>query len=847
MLFFLEAVNVVAVILMLFMLAVIIREQPSKSQTAFILYNIFTMLFVIGVHLELLYSNTTGEALAGLCVQYIGQAGFLMALLWFVAEFARFKVPLWIYGIEAVCNALVLAGIFTAEKHQLFYRAMEIQTDGMYHRIEVSGGILWRMHYIHMSAVILAILVFCAVRYRRSTPVQKKRILYIAAGIGTLALELVLKGLGVFGSYNPVVIAMTITMYCMMMAMLRYSYFGSLHAAVDNAFNHGNEGLMILDGDDTVVFVNQKMDELFPQISRGNTIEQYPEIRELLEGQEHLLRKDGVVYEMRTEDIIEQGGKNGCMLWLIDQTQALLTMQKLKEADEAKTQFLMKVSHELRTPMNTVLGMNEMILRESSEETVRDYAKEVADAGAHMLFLIDEVLDTSRLESGRVTISNSPYRICAVLKKAEELMRLQIESKGLEFIFEVEERLLDEKLCLLGDAAHLLQIIVNLLSNAVKYTDAGFVRLTVQTHDTGEGTKMLVSVSDSGIGIRSDELTKIFGSFERGSNVYDKDGMGLGLAIVKQLADAMQGQLDVTSAAGRGSTFTLKMPFIEAPAGETAKEAVVTGELPDLHANTILAVDDNKNNLMVLRHLLRHTRAAVETAADGEAAIEACRNKRYDLILLDHRMPGMDGIETLHEIRRDERNQDTPIIALTANAGKGAEKMYLDEGFTDYISKPVDPAGLERLLAEYLVCGHKEDEIIQEDSWLSMLKKQGVCTEEGLRYADMDEAFYRKLLMLFKDQYSMRKQRLEAVWKSLTEGDGLKPDETDRLWKEWISVCHGLKGEARGLGAKELGEYFYALELAGRAGDYNKIEEVRTAADAEWLRVVEAIQSAAAC
>ena len=433
MLIFLETINVIAILLMLFMLAVILRQQPSKAQTAFVLYNVFTILFVVGIHLELTHSDTIGEAVAGLCVQYIGQAGFLMCLLWFVSEFANFAIPMWVYGLQAFCNVLVLGGIFTVEKNQLFYTSLEILTDGLYNRIDIHPGPFWYVNYVHMGAVILMILILCAAGYKKSSERQKKRILYIAVGIGAFALELVLKGIGLFGSYNPVVIAMTVMMYCMMMAMVRYSYFGSLHAAVDNAFNHGNEGLIILDEDQRIIFVNQRMDELLPDIHRGSSIDRYPEICDLLGGQEKLLHRENAVYELRVEDIIEHGEKAGCMLWLIDQTQALQTMNKLREADEAKTQFLMRVSHELRTPMNAILGMNEMIRRESSEEEIRGYADEVADAGEHMLALVDEVLDTSRLESGRLTISKKAYRIAELLKNVEELIRPQAERKGLRF------------------------------------------------------------------------------------------------------------------------------------------------------------------------------------------------------------------------------------------------------------------------------------------------------------------------------------------------------------------------------------------------------------------------------
>lgn len=729
MLIFLETVNVIAVLLMFFMLFVILRQQPSKSQMAFVLYDVFTMIFVIGLQLELLWSDTLGEALSALCVQYIGQAGFLVALVWFVSEFARFHVPKWVYGIQMTCNAAVLIGVFSAEHHPYFYSSMEIVTEGMYHRIEVTGGILWRVHYIHLATVVLSILVLCALRYSGSTSIQKKRIAYIAAGIGTLAAELILKGLGVFGSYNPVVLAMTVTMFCMMMAMVRYRYFGSLHAAVDNAFNHGNEGLLILDHEGTIVFVNHRMDEFLSDIRQGDTIDHYPELLTLLESEDHLLYRQGYVYELRTEDIIENGEYNGRMLWLIDQTESLQTMQKLKQADEAKTQFLMRVSHELRTPMNTMLGMNEMILRESRESSIRSYAAEVAGAGVHMMALIDEVLDAARLEDGRLTVANRPYRIDEVVQGAADLMRPQIEEKKLRFYSEIKmDPILREKY-LMGDPVHLRQAVVNLLSNALKYTEHGFVKLAACVN-TGSGNRELqITVSDSGIGIRKEDLGQIFDNFERGRNTVGKDGLGLGLAIVKKLAEAMNGTLNVESVLGEGSSFTIILPWVEASGQElkdwktssrnsdddmqvsadirtpgTQKKQKETPQIPELPGKTILAVDDNIYNLKVICHLLKRTQAVVETASGGEEAIRLCREKKYDLILMDHMMPEPDGIQTFHRLKEDPdgKNRKTVVVALTANAGEEAKQLYEAEGFGDYLVKPVEPEVLDGMLKKYL-------------------------------------------------------------------------------------------------------------------------------------------------
>lgn len=861
MLLFLEIVNVLGILLILFMLAVILRQQPSRAQMAFILYSLFTAIFIVGIQLELSHSDTVGEALSGLCVQYVGQAGLLMSLLWFVSELIGFSVPSWVYRLEALCNAFVVLGVFTAQKHRLFYTSMRILTDGMYNRIEVEDGILWYLHFLHLYLVVFAILILCAVKYKGSMAIQRKRIVFTSAGIGAIAVLLMLKIAGLFGSYNPIVVAMTFSMFCMMIAMVRYSYFDSLHAAVDNAFNHGNEGLIILDGEDRILFVNHRIKELFPDICEGSKIYKYQEICRLLNDEEHLLHKNSVVYELRAEDIIEHGEKNGRMLWFVDQTQGLLTMQKLREADEAKTQFLMRVSHELRTPMNTMLGMNEMILRESSEEAVRNYAKEVAGAGVHMVSLIDEVLDASRLENGTATILKKPYQISEVVKQAEELIRPQAQQKGLAFTVELQARLKERDCFQSGDAAHILQVLVNLLSNAIKYTDKGFVSLKAQTLEKEGGRRLVLSVADTGIGICREETGRIFEDFGRGRNTGGRDGMGLGLAIVKQLVDVMEGTVTVESEPGKGSVFTVLLDGEEVSEEELAvwkqkrlKEKAFEAQeeekaLPDFHAKTILVVDDNEHNLMVVKHLLRRTKVMVETAICGQAAVEACMCKKYDLILLDHMMPEMDGISTLRQIkgRKGGMNADTEIIALTANAGKTARQMYLSEGFADYVTKPIVPERLEQVLCSYLI--EKEETGLQKeadgkkevpaaDGWRSQLEKNGIQTEKGMRYADMDAAFYRELLTLFAHKREENKEKLHQIQKDLAK------QESEPLWKMWVASCHGLKGEAKGLGAEVLSEYFYQLELAGKAKDREKTEEILPLAEKEWEKVICGIQLA---
>ena len=574
------------------------------------------------------------------------------------------------------------------------------------------------------------------------------------------------------------------------------------------------------------------------------------------------MHKNDRIYELRMEDIVENGEKDGCMLWFIDQTENLEMMQRLRSADEAKTRFLMKVSHELRTPMHTILGMNEVISEETSEEKIRSYTREIASAGDSMVALIEEVLDASRLESGTLQIKKDAFALEEVINDAAAQMRPQAEKKSLSFRLQMEEPLLKPGKHFYGDKAHIRQIIINLLENAVKYTDEGFVELGVEKAAENGDTFLKITVTDSGIGIGKEDQDKIFESFERGNNARNsrKDGIGLGLDIARQLAEAMGGSLSLSSEVTKGSTFTVRIPWVEVSEKHHFTKQSVKSMNADYSSFTILAVDDNEQNLMVLEHLLHKTKVKMETVMDGNTAIQKCEEKTYDLLLLDHMMPKPDGIETLHLIRADEkgRNHYTQAVAFTANATAGAKELYKNEGFAEYITKPVKSKTLESILQKYLkdnipeqnlyLSGEEKTASLQTDILFHQLEKCGISVEEGLSYADGDEQFYRTLLGIFADEKEKKLQLLnetaESLQKTETASDPGTEDttETAELWKSFVTISHGLKGEAWGIGAKQLGDYFYQLECAGKERDMQKIEVFYSKTMEEWQKVVQAIR-----
>lgn len=530
--------------------------------------------------------------------------------------------------------------------------------------------------------------------------------------------------------------------------------------------------------------------------------------------------------------------------------------QQAMSASEAKGRFLANMSHEIRTPIHAVLGMDEMILRESGEERIREYALDIRNAGQTLLALINDVLDISKIESGKLEIIPVEYDVSSLIFDIVNMMKMKARDKELDFQLHVDERIPSR---LFGDDVRIRQILVNLLSNAVKYTEQGSVTLEVAfdetSKETGQTVELLFRVRDTGIGIREEDLEQLFTAFERLDEKRNRkiEGTGLGMSITTQLLEMMGSQLEVESEYGKGSVFSfrLKQAVINPePVGNIGKR--IAGRAAQYEYQTmftapearVLLVDDNAVNRRVFVQLLKETKVQVEEASGGEQCLECVEKNTYDMIFLDHMMPGLDGIETLQEMRRRENGgKEVPVIALTANAVTGAREMYLEAGFADFLAKPVKPEKLEKMLMDMLPPEKvKLPKNVNDSSGSTQREEEEVIPEvDGInwdfaRLYCKDKKIWQDTLRRFAVTMEQEAQKLEKIYEQLCRLSE-EAEQSAQAFRTYCVQVHSMKGTAAMAGAVSLSGVAEMLESAAKEKNGKNVRDITPHFIEEWRKM----------
>lgn len=558
------------------------------------------------------------------------------------------------------------------------------------------------------------------------------------------------------------------------------------------------------------------------------------------------------------------------LISIISTIRDILYMEREKQQavleSQFKGKFLASMSHEIRTPINAVLGMDAMILRESTDTQIKEYAMDIQNAGQSLLALINDILDLSKIESGKMEIVSSEYDFSSTIHDVVNMISLKAETKDLKMMLFIDEKLPSR---LLGDDIRLRQILVNLLNNAVKYTHKGEVRLTVDGNVQEDKVLLRFAVADTGIGIKEEDIPKLFAEFERIEERRNRniEGTGLGMNITMQLLELMGSKLEVESVYGEGSkfSFTLEQQIVDAePIGNLeerirqqtkAYSYTAAFTAPDTR---LLVVDDNAVNRKVFVGLLKKTKVQIDEASSGNECLERVKNTYYDVIFLDHMMPDMDGITTLHHMKKwsDYPCRDTPVIALTANAIAGAKDMYLSEGFNGFLSKPIIPEKLEEMLMKLLPqeklvydtleSGENDETIQREDTGQNEFPAiDGFDWEYALLHLT-DIQLLQDTVADFYRLIDTEADALEQYWCGIfKENRTTEPDTSEQdleALKQYRVKVHSMKSSAGMIGAVSLSGVARMLEYAARDGRLDILEGVTPVFLDEWRSYKERLR-----
>ena len=843
----------------IFILYFVVRYKPSQNQKNISLICCAALVINFGNYFSL-FSDDYYGLLHASQLQDVGHIFLLTAFILFMAGYCEIVIPYYLRTGLYLLNFASVIFCLTARLNALFYKNIEYVKDATHPHLEIEPGVVFILFRIVNALFVLVLAVYIAYVGKKKKKDSRKNSLVILSCI-VAAISDFISMFDIVPGYGFVAIGITISLIILFVAIYKYGILDVMQVAKDKIIEKASEGVIVVDEDKKFLYANEKAKEILPYLA-GDDIDAINEnISSIFEGEKFMITSNHDHYEAKVSELQENGYVKGYMAWLFDltfinkYTEEIVALKEYAEAaNQSKSSFLANMSHEIRTPMNAILGFNELILQKSSNPEIIGYATDIKIASANLLTLINEILDLSKIETGKMEINEKNYILKNLIDETVINIIPQANKKGLEFIMDLDDNLPYE---LYGDVDHIRNVLINILNNAVKYTQKGFIKFIVRLENEADNVANIrFAVADSGIGIKEEDMPKLFNKFEKfdirkNSNV---EGTGLGLTIVKGYVEMMGGTIEVDSIYEMGSTFSVlldqKVISFEKKAEDEAsdnKTSVTNVNRKRFKAPNarILVTDDNDINLKVIASLLRAYDIRVETASSGKKAVELCKSNPYDIILMDHMMPEMDGVEAMQRIRNlvDDNNYRSVILAVTANAIAGVKEMLIEEGFDDYLSKPIDITLLEDMLLKYLPknliipnetgmspeLASMQEEIAREqckrflnnEPTISVDTEKVSDSDNGLKLIDMEQGIaccgmdreaYMEVLNIY---YESVDSRIDDFRRFLEAKD----------YKNYIIAVHGLKSSSASIGAKEFSELAKAHEFAGKEGRYDFIHE----------------------
>lgn len=800
-------------------------QPPSYYQKVLTMTATCSFLGLVGYLLELL-ADSLDEALVAVRVGYIGKCYAMVLFLLFIQKYCDVEISKkWLYPILAF-DTFVLILIFTFPWHHLYYTSWEYVYDGDFGHLVLGKGIFYYLFMIVTLGVMLRFVYISFTTMRQRSGKQRSRLALLFASGLVPGVALVLNLSPALKGIDPTPMGVLISTMLAGLNVLRYGLLDTLQLASKSVMDASSAGLVVVGSTKKFLFANQTAYKTFDELADKKIADEF--VWSLFEGvgsksdnPKKTFQKNGNIYELDFSTLNEsaiksENGNGGYMVWIFDKTKDYKYTQELEkirkkaeEANIAKSMFLAKMSHEIRTPMNGIIGFTQLIREQNIDDTTKEYLGYIDSSSHALLGIINDILDISKIESGKMDIVNIEYSVDDLFKDICMMIKNQAEAKGLTFESDIKPGIPQ---MLYGDYTRFREILVNILGNAVKYTFDGEVSFNVDYKINDDIIVFDIHIKDTGVGIKPEKIASIFDSFEQADSLgnYNVEGTGLGLSIAKQLAELMGGDISVVSEYGNGSDFNIKLTQ------KISKTKYV--EKIEINKNVsyknvrILLVDDNEINLKVESNILKKLGIEVDMVNSGLKCISIAEKEKYDVIFMDHMMPDMDGVETMKRLKADSVvNSDTPIIVVTANAIVGVNKELMDLGFDGYISKPIDKKALNEQLARvlpeekivfYEEQGEESKELSLEEQIQEMLDDVEINVSQALEYCGEIED-YLDILEIISSTTEDKIKNLNAF-----------KEKED--WENYTILVHALKSGLNNIGAASSGNLARELEMAGK-------------------------------
>lgn len=819
-------IHSIAILLILSSLFVMFRGESTYSQKLLIFVMIAELVQNAGYLLEM-FAKSMDAALLAVKVEYMGLVVVVVFYMMFIRHYCGYKENRLYERFLLIESLVVVILVWTTPKHNLYYSNVDFVDSGVFPHLILEYSGFYILHTI--SGIVIPWIIIAGtliISYVREKEEKKKKNLMIVMWGTVFAFVIfAIYMTGVFKGYDPTAVTMAFMLSIMVVCVWNRKDYDLTRAASNTVLNALEECVITLNQDFKVLSYNNSAKDIFPDIATYmyvNNIVDFPtQVFEEQEKNNFIVKNrhyDGHVSKLRDID----GELRGYTILITDVTETynqikyILDMrEKAEAASKAKTAFLANMSHEIRTPMNAVVGLSELIIEESRGRKMYDYACEIKSAALNLLSIINDILDLSKVEAGKMELVNNEYYTQIFIQDVVNLVKVAAAQKGLGMKLDLSE---DIPRVLYGDEGRIRQILINILNNAIKFTKHGYVNLIVSgQYVEGGKYELTYIVEDTGIGIRKEDFKYIFESFQQlDMNINrENEGTGLGLAITKNLIQLMDGSISVESEYGKGTVFTVKLTQ-EIVDSKTIKEEPITREglqktdkrMFKCDGYRVLAVDDNIINRKIVVAMMKEYDFDIDESDSGKKAIELAKEKSYDMILMDHMMPEMDGVEATRIIRSEcPLNSSAVIVALTANAIEGAKDMYLSNGFEDFLAKPFERIQLHDLLSKWIPESKKQyidNEVkadkISEDE-LAEIFMSGVDVRDAIKKRNCNIDGYLELLNLFYLEGQSKKAYMRQLF---FDGD----------YKNYGIEAHALKSAAANIGAYDLSEKAKELEFA---------------------------------